>query len=213
MSAISIPPSMGLSLIETQSAILPPGYLAKFKTFHATPYFYLLQGLCLVGYGLKEIVLDHPGTKQQPLNQRIKTVFKEFKEQCSKGWSSIQYNIQHGLLFAACGLCEMGVALNRMGFLPLGPLAPLLTVGDFGFFLYACYLTVQHNVQRYQDIDASTATKRSAVLGIINGLCYLFWITSILFQAPSLAPLLFCSVGLLTGALKILSDFLGGSAP
>jgi len=181
---------------------LPPvAFTIKYLT---TPHFRLLQGLFLCGYGMKEILFDRTSEPDSSLCRRICRA-------CCSCFNRLRIvadsNIQHGLLFVGSGLAGAAVALHQLEKINVGSLLTVAEGLDLGLFLAACLVGLRYNVLKYSDPSSSLQEKKSAVLGIISNLNYLFWGLCPILGASATFALVFCGIALTTGFLKILYDF------
>jgi hypothetical protein len=171
----------------------------------ATPQFRLLQGLGICSYGFKEVFYDSYKCHQLAKSPCVKTRTK---------WQAAhKFFLNHGALFAGCGIAGTAVALHYLEAISAGPMLSVLKHLDLGLFLAACVVALQHNVKEYQrakefdDNLQAQVHKNSAILGIISSLNYMIWSSLLFFEFSSALTFVFCAIGLLTGCWKILFDF------
>lgn len=172
------------------------------------PTFLVLQGLFFAGYGLKEIVWDGwispPPAPAAMAHHAAMRTFHQIE---------LIFPIAHGLLFLSTGAAGALAALSQKNVVSLFESGfSLLKNIEMYSFLSACFLALLFNVKAYQMAHHDPATenmkKKSAVMGIISCFNYLLWGALSIMGAAASFAFVFCLVGLCSGGLKILYDFL-----
>lgn len=157
--------------------------------------------------------------EETSLSTRIKTVFEKIIAHLRAFLFSVTYNIIHGSLFLASGLCAVTSSLHDLGAYSLGKAADVLNTVENWTYLVGSVLGLCYFTERYREadelppnatpeqIESARRKKTSAVMGIIG--C-VGWIVNIaLTFIGGLATVAFV-IGLLatfTGFIKILYDF------
>lgn len=173
------------------------------------PYFRLLQGIGLCGYGLKEILFNGPRNREFPVCQRVSQAVKDCFSSIRNGVCSAEFHIKHGLLLMGAGISGIACAAHGLKIVDMGFTVPVLKRLDFGLFLAACLVALKHNVDRFWEAPPNSHERRVAVLGIVSSLNYVIWGTCILIESSTLMALVFCFFGMATGGLKALYEFFG----
>lgn len=208
MTAIDHFPVVTPSSPITPSSPLINRFLSAPVVTHAvkyvtTPHFRVLQGICLCGYGLKEIVFDAPRAPNTSLCTRIGQAVSNLFSQIQ---SSSDFFIQHGILFMGCGIAGAALAFQQVRGVPWNAFHSVLQGSDFGFFFAASLVGLRYNVLNYLN-SQNPLIKKSSILGIISNLNYLFWCLSPFLGLSATLSLIFCCIALSTGCLKILFDY------
>jgi len=156
-------------------------------------YLKVIEGSWLTVYGTVELATRV--TRSYP---------EQFKE------SARIYRIVHGTLFTLSGLAAFGCAALQFGLLPLENLFPLLHLAEDGGFALANLYMLWHYMDLYAAAESigDSSLKRSALCGIGSAIGYLFGMAASLFGCSSALIFLFICIGMGSGGLKILFDFI-----
>lgn len=177
--------------------------IVKSVHYLTTPHFRFLQGLGLCCYGLKEIIFDSHRAPNTPLCERIRCAFRNCFNRIQ---SAPDFFIQHGAFFIGSGLAGALYALQQIQEVPINSFQGILQGCDYGFFCAAALLGLRYNVLNFI-YTSDPREKKSAILGMISNLNYLFWCLCPLLGLSATLTVIFCGIALSTGCLKIIYDF------
>lgn len=190
-------------------------------------YFGLLQNAFLVGFGVKDVLVDfipmdihlNKGRAQKKIilvNEIGNHYFYHLKK--IQGILA-EYSLIHGIFYLGSGLCGGLASLHDMQWLNLGIASPIARYLGSGLFLYANLYSLEQNIKLFYHAqkmsekgkgEALTLANRlqvSAVLGIINNIGYIMATVFSLFPGTLSVAIALGCFAIFTGALKILYDY------
>lgn len=203
-----------LQIVSTPAFVPQQSLMQMLVAQVATSRFQLLTKIAFFGYGMKIFLCDGaqiPAVSNGTLCQRVyqwSVLYFNALQSQIKEW---KFNIIYGSLFMASGVAGTIAVLQNFDFVYLGPTVKLFEGLEIGLFLTGCIYALINNIHAYNMADDmsqgnSEDRKKSAILGIISNLNYLFWGALFLYGATT-ASILFCLIGLATGGSKIVYDY------
>lgn len=160
--------------------------------------FYLLESVCVFGYGLKEVGIDTVWYKSADVKEA------ETKSWCGKAFAKIlqaqnqpkEFYTLHGTLMLSSGAFGIGSALLGIG---------LFSALSDGLFVLASAIAVKYYIEKYKTACNDTE-KASAIMGLLSSLGYVFCGALLVIGASASLALLIGCVAVATGCIKILYD-------
>lgn len=203
--------------------ILEPQVIERKSTpvsVYAAGIFRLTTSLFTVYSSITEVATKPVQEVQEnSLTNRIKTVFQRIIEHLRAFLFSVKYNIIHGSLFLASGVCAVTASLHDLGAYSLGKAVDVVNTVENWTYLVGSVLGLCYFTERYrqatelppnatpEQIEIARRKKTSAVMGIIG--CVTWIVNIALTFIGGLATLAFV-IGILatlTGFVKILYDY------
>jgi hypothetical protein len=181
-------------------------------------------GLCATGF--KEIFLDKlvkPGMPAYtPSNNRIiaavQWLFNLIRQDSSTPSERIQH-MAHGGLYVASGACGLVYGLNVLNVIKLGKMSHVFNQFSNGLFMMANLVLLDSYIKSFLEASKTSVqgtvaqqanavyVKRSAILGMLNCLTYIFMASlNLMGLFPTVALLVGCLGGFFS-VVKILYDF------
>lgn len=125
------------------------------------------------------------------------------------------YLSTHGALITASGACGIVEMLDRCGIVTLGQeVSKALFMAGSLFFLMANIIALEENVRLYEIAESLPPQdettfwlRRSAVSGMLSNINYIIATATLLLGGPTAIALVIGAIGAMSGAFKILCDF------
>ena len=184
--------------------------------------------VCLLGYGIKEILLDshptwfritpHPESPAfvQKTIRAVDWMLMMIRNQPANLLDKVRFTT-HGLLMIGTGVAGAVSALHRLGAISVGSTLRFFDFAAGGLFVIGNLIYLEYNIEKFVEAvkllaDAGPQKKYAimkliaAAIGIISTLTYIGASIATLAAAPLLYPLLLGMIGLFTGGLRILLE-------